>query len=132
MILNDPNIVGKDMKEMPTMPAPKEFEEMAEKWVREKKPSKIAASFTKVEDLREIHLKHFRGAPYIWKPMQGGIWGGMLMDDSIPYVHLVLCTTPVVEFILNLKADASDPNRGRIQLTEIPIGKEQGNLCQEN
>ena len=132
MLLNDPSIVDKNLKPMPTMPAPKEFEEMAERWKTTKKPSKIAGSFSKVEDLQEKHIKHFRGAPYIWKPMQGNVWGGLLMDDSLDYIHLVLCTTPVVEFILNLKADASDPNRGRIQLTEIPVGKEQGNLCQED
>lgn len=84
-------------------PAPKSLEEQLKKWTDEKKPSKIAASFQKIEDLQEIHIKHFRYAEYLWKPMQGGIWGGCLMDDKLNYIHLVLATTPVVEHILNLR-----------------------------
>jgi hypothetical protein len=84
-------------------PMPAKYEAMVKKWKEEKKPSRIAASFTKVEDLQEIHLNHFKGAEYIWKPMQGDVWGGMLMDDELDYIHLVLATTPVVEFLLNTK-----------------------------
>lgn len=99
-------------------PMPKNYEVMAQKWKDTNKPSQIAASFTKIEDLKEIHLKHFKNAPYMWKPLQGGIWGGMLMDDDIPYIHLVLATTPVVEFLLNLKSDKGFPKE-KITLREI-------------
>jgi hypothetical protein len=86
-------------------PAPKSLEDMFAKWKAEKKPSKIAASFQKIEDLTEEHRKHFAEYDYMWKPMQGGIWGGIWLTDNIPYIHLVLATTPVVEYCLNLKPD---------------------------
>jgi hypothetical protein len=78
-----------------------EIEIMVERWKAEKKPSKIAASFLKVSDLQHFHLKHFKGAHYLWKPMNGDIWAGMLMDDSIDYVHLVLASKDVVMFLLD-------------------------------
>jgi hypothetical protein len=90
---------------MNTMPMPREFEEMAEKWKKENKPSKVAASFTKVSELQEIHLKHFRNAPYLWKPINGSIFGGLLMDDSLDYIHLVLVNEEVLNYILNLKKE---------------------------
>lgn len=95
-------------------PCPLNVEELFKKWKDSKKPSQIAASFNKVEDLQEIHLKHFVNAEYVWKPMQGGIWGGILLDDSLKYIHLVLATTPVVEHILNLKPGA----KGRVRIVE--------------
>jgi hypothetical protein len=80
-----------------------EYDAMAKKWKEENKPSKIAGSFSRIEDLTETHLKHFKNAPYVWKPVNGTIWGGMLMDDKLDYIHLVLATREVVEYILNLK-----------------------------
>ena len=65
------------------------------------KPSKIAASFDKIGDLTIEHLKHFRSAPYFWKPMQGNIWGGMLVDENINYIHLVLASKDVVDYLLD-------------------------------
>lgn len=65
------------------------------------KPSKIAASFNKISDLQLHHLKHFRNAPYFWKPMHGNIWGGMLADETIEYIHLVLASEEVVNFLLD-------------------------------
>lgn len=78
-----------------------EIELMVERWKVEKKPSKIVSSFLKVSDLQDIHLKHFKGASYVWKPMNGDIWAGMLLDDSIDYIHLVLASKEVVMFLLN-------------------------------
>lgn len=80
-----------------------EIELMVERWKVEKKPSKIVASFLKLSDLQDIHLKHFKGAPYVWKPMNGDIWAGMLLDDSIDYIHLVLASKEVVMFLLDNK-----------------------------
>ena len=65
------------------------------------KPSRIAASFNKIEDLQLHHLKHFRAAPYFWKPMQGTIWGGLLADESIDYIHLVLASEEIVQVLVN-------------------------------
>lgn len=98
-------------------PAPKSLEERFQRWKDEKKPSKIAASFQKIEDLKEEHIEHFKKYDYLWKPMQGGIWGGIWLTDDIPYIHLVLATTPVVEYCLNLKPDKK---------TKVTIVEEQG------
>jgi hypothetical protein len=67
------------------------------------KPSKIAASFSKVTDLEEHHIRHFKTASYFWKPMNGGIWGGMLVDESLDYIHLVLASEDVVKVLLDNK-----------------------------
>ena len=66
------------------------------------KKSQIAESFNNINDLQLHHLKHFRHAPYVWKPINGTIWGGMLIDESIDYIHLVLASKDVVEFLINL------------------------------
>lgn len=87
--------------------APPELEALFKKWMDEKKPSKIAASFTKIEDLQPIHIKHFKEYEYAWKPLHGGIWGGIWITDKISYIHLVMATTPVVEYLLNLKKEGS-------------------------
>lgn len=84
-------------------PAPKSLEDMFAKWKEQKKPSKIAASFRKIGDVTDEHREHFKTYEYMWKPMQGGIWGGIWLTDNIDYIHLVLATTPVVEYLLNLK-----------------------------
>lgn len=81
---------------------PKEYEEMAAKWKQANKPSKIVGSFTDILQLNETHLKHFRNAPYIWKPMNGSIYAGMLMDDNLDYIHLVLVSKEVLEYVLKL------------------------------
>jgi hypothetical protein len=78
------------------------YEAMAKKWTEQKKPSKIAGSFSKLSDLQEIHLNHFKNAPYLWKPLSGGtVWGGMLMDDNLDYIHLVLASQEVVEYLID-------------------------------
>jgi len=113
ILRESPKIYGvKDAEE-----APPELEALFKKWKDENKPSKIAASFTKIEDLQPVHIKHFKEYEYVWKPMQGGIWGGIWVTDNIPYIHLVMATTPVVEYILNLKKEDA-PNRGKVTLYE--------------
>lgn len=62
------------------------------------KPSTIAGSFNKITDLNLEQLKHFKSAPYFWKPMNGAIWGGILADESINYIHLVLANEELVMF----------------------------------
>lgn len=86
------------------------------KWKDEKKPSKIAASFTKISDLTPEHIEHFREYEYAWKPMQGGIWGGIWLTDNISYVHIVMATTKVLEHLLNLKKKGV--HRGKVSLIE--------------
>jgi hypothetical protein len=77
-----------------------EIETMTDQWMAKKKKSKVAASFNNVGDLQEVHLKHFKSAPYMWKPMNGTIWAGMLLDDTIDYIHLVLVSENVMKYIL--------------------------------
>jgi hypothetical protein len=105
--------------------APPALEALFQKWKDTKKPSKLAASFTKIEDLQPIHIEHFKEYEYVWKPIQGGIWGGIWLNDNIDYVHIVMATTPVVEYILNLKREGS-PDKGKITLHEhkTPEGPE--------
>ena len=81
----------------------KDIEEMTKAWSTTKKRAPIAGSFNHVADLQEHHIKHFRKAPYMFKPLSGNIFGGMLLDDSLEYVHLVLVTEEVLTYILDLK-----------------------------
>ena len=113
ILRESPKIYGvKDAEKVP--PA---LEALFQKWKDEKKPSKLAASFTKIEDLQPIHIKHFKEYEYAWKPIQGGIWGGIWLTDTIDYIHIVMATTPVVEYILNLKKEGS-PDHGEVKLYE--------------
>lgn len=79
----------------------KEIEDMTASW-KGNKPSQIAASFGNILELKSHHINHFKSAPYLFKPMNGNLWGGMLLDTEIEYVHLVLMTEDVLEYILNL------------------------------
>jgi hypothetical protein len=81
---------------------PEEMEELANKWKVNKKPGRIAGTFTNVSDLMEHHIKHFKNAPYMFRPMPGSMYGGMLLDDNIDYVHIVIMSEKVLEFILDL------------------------------
>jgi len=83
----------------------KEIEDMTNKWKTTKKTSPIAGSFTHIGDLQKHHIAHFRSAPYMFKPLSGNIYGGMLLDDKLDYVHLVLLSEKVLEYILNLKKE---------------------------
>ena len=79
-----------------------EIDDMINKWKINGKPSRITASFVEIKDLQEIHIDHFKTCPYSWKPMQGNIFGGLWLNDSLEYIHLVLATETVLEYILNL------------------------------
>lgn len=80
-----------------------ELDDFALRLKNSKKPSQIAKSFSNISELNEQHLKHFAKAPYAWKPMQGNIFAGMLLDESLDYIHLVLATEDVLKYILELK-----------------------------
>lgn len=73
-----------------------------------KKPSKIAGSFVEIEDLEEKHIKHFKNAPYLFKALSGNIYGGVLVDDSLEYIHLVLVSPKVLEYIFSLRETKID------------------------
>lgn len=79
-----------------------DVEKLVQKWKDDKKPSQIAASFSNILELEEKHLAHFKGAPYLWKPLNGTLWGGILIDDEIKYVHLVIASPEVVQYIFDL------------------------------
>jgi len=86
----------------------KEMEDLANKWKDEKKPGKIAGTFTYISDLKEEHIKHFKNAPYMFRPFPGTLYGGMLLDDNIDYVHIVLVSETVLDFILNMGNENKD------------------------
>lgn len=81
----------------------KELESLLDSWVESGKKTKIVASFTDISQLTDEHKRHFTGAEYLWKPMNGDIFGGVLIDDNLDYVHLVLATGGVLTDILKLK-----------------------------
>jgi len=95
-----------------------EMEYLANKWKVEKKPSKIVGTFTFVSDLTEENIKHFDTAPYMFRPMPGTLYGGMLLDDSMDYVHIVLMSEEVLEFILSIKSEKDLVEDGDINLAE--------------
>lgn len=66
------------------------------------KKSVIAGSFSTILDLNEEKLKHFKSAPYIWRPVNGNIYGGMLADETLDYIHIVMVSEEVLEYILKL------------------------------
>lgn len=84
---------------------------------KSKKPSKIAGSFVEITDLEEKHIKHFKGAPYLFKALSGNIYGGVLVDDSLDYIHLVLVSPKVLEYIFSLRSIPSVKDNEEIVLT---------------
>ena len=81
----------------------KEIEDMTRSWKTTKRVGPLAASFSKVSELEEKHIAHFRTNPYMFKPMSGTLFCGMCLDDSLDYVHLVMMTEDVLSYILDLK-----------------------------
>jgi hypothetical protein len=82
----------------------KEIEDMTRGWKTTKKVAAgIAGSFATVKDLEEKHINHFRTQPYLFKPASGTLFGGMCLDDSLDYVHIVIVSEEVLTFILDLK-----------------------------
>ena len=82
----------------------KEIEDMTASWKVSgaKRASGLAASFSNILELEAHHLTHFKTAPYMFKPMSGSLWGGMLLDDKLDYIHLVMMTEDVLLYILKL------------------------------
>lgn len=79
-----------------------ELEDYMKQW--KDRPSKIAASFTHISELEDKHLKHFKGAPYMWRPVaNSSLWGGVLIDDKLDYLHIVLAVDDVMEYLISLK-----------------------------
>jgi hypothetical protein len=74
------------------------------------KPSKIAASFSKIEELQPIHIEHFRSSEYLWKSMSGTIFAGVWVTDNINYIHQVLATQDVLDYLLTLSPNVNETN----------------------
>lgn len=62
------------------------------------------ASFSKIEELLPIHIEHFRSSEYIFKVMGNGtIYAETWLNDNIHYIHCVLMTEDVLDYVLTLK-----------------------------
>ena len=79
-----------------------EVEALAAKLNASGKKGRIDGTFVKVEDLLEEHVQHFKNSPYMFRPMPGKMFGGMLLDESMNYVRIVLLSEDVLDYILNL------------------------------
>jgi hypothetical protein len=80
------------------------------KALSEKKTTQIVASFSSIEELQDFHIQHFREAEYIWKSMNGSIFGGTWMNDNINYIHNVLVTQNVLDYLLALNRNVNATN----------------------
>ena len=65
------------------------------------KPVILAARFKTVNELEEKHIKHFKYAEYLWeiKEREPGLLFGILLDEELNYVHAVLASKEVLNFI---------------------------------
>ena len=70
-------------------------QEVFNRIVKSGRPRQIAASFSSMSELTEEQKRHFIAAPYLWKAMQGKIYGGVLLDESLGYIHLVLVSEEI-------------------------------------
>lgn len=73
------------------------------------KRSQIDAAFLCVSDLEEQHVRHFKTAPYMFRPVAGKMFAGILMDEKMDYVRIVFLSEEVLEYILNLGQPTPTP-----------------------
>lgn len=90
----------------------KDLEEKTKNLAQSNKPKIIAGKFKEITDINNKQLKHFKSASkfgkYLWKQdihilkdEYEGMHMGLLMDDTIHYVHIVFVSPKVLNFILN-------------------------------
>lgn len=86
-----------------------EIEECANRLLRSNKNKIIAGNFENEKKLTEEQIKHFRTAEYIWNlsPQKEGPYKdqlmGLLLDESLNYVHIVFASQKFLDYIFNLK-----------------------------
>lgn len=91
-----------------------ELEAKCNRLLASDKPKIIAASFNKIEDITEEQERHFRSAnkfgKYLWQvqphtkdDQYKGMHLGVLLDEDLNYVHIVIVSSQVLGYILDLK-----------------------------
>lgn len=88
----------------------KEIEELAERLLKSSKRKLIAGNFESIKDLTDEQIKHFKTAEYIWNLTPQTVEGpykdklmGLLIDESLEYVHLVFGSQSFLNGIDELK-----------------------------
>ena len=89
----------------------KNAEDVVQRLKQSTKPRIIAGKFENILDLRDEHLKHFgsNDIKYLWK-MQlhdkddeyKGMHMGLLLDETLNYIHMVFVSPDVLNYILKL------------------------------
>lgn len=94
----------------------KEIEEIADRLLRADKPKLIVADLTNEKELTEQQVKHFQTAEYIWNlqpqttdGQYKGKFIGLLLDESLNYVHIVFASKNFLDYLWKLKGDTEFP-----------------------
>lgn len=84
----------------------KEIEDCIQRLLVCDKPKMVAAVFHDSTELSEEQCKHFATAEYLWqvKPIEKegphqGMHVGLLLDENLNYVHLVIATEKMMREI---------------------------------
>jgi hypothetical protein len=86
-------------------------EDCLNRLLKSDKPKIIAGSFKSKEQLTDEMVKHFSSNPeYLWQlyphdknDEYKGMHMGVLLDESLNYVHIVFATNEMMNYLLNLK-----------------------------
>ena len=96
---------------MKTTRATKDIEECVERLLKADKPKMIAAVLDDENNLTEQQVKHFKTAEYLWNLIPQTIEGpykdkfmGLLLDESLDYVHIVFATGKFLDYLFANKA----------------------------
>lgn len=83
--------------------SPTDVEALADKLKLDGRKGVVAGTFTAISDLTSEHIAHFKSTPYLFRPLPGTLYGGMVVDETAPYIHIVLMNEEVLDYILSLK-----------------------------
>jgi hypothetical protein len=85
----------------------KEIEACINRLLASKKPVMLVARFKTVNELEEKHIKHFKNAEYLWQVQElkeePGLHLGVLLDEELNYVHIVLASRAVLNYVFDRK-----------------------------
>lgn len=93
-----------------------ELDKICEQLLRSDKPKIIAAKFSSIEEITEEQRRHFISAnkygKYLWQVQpherddnNKDLHMGVLLDETLNYVHIVFVSREVLWYILNLKGE---------------------------
>lgn len=92
------------------MKTKKEIEECVDRLLRANKPKMIVADLDDENELTGQQVKHFKTAEYIWnlnpQTIEGQYKGkmmGLLLDESLNYVHIIFASQRFLDYLFKLK-----------------------------